>query len=186
MEADLLPDLLPVVPQVQGPCYQSMLMAGDMSSLLSPARAAISSCIGDFLHQDQGAVGEANDQTADSCAIHFAHWLLGKHINDVALWMLTSDQALTLICTYASSISSGEVLWPTMASRNGGVAKKTLGGYIQSFYEFIISQSPAHPAVYHSLSKAKLPFTPFSTNSLQPAQMAGAKQEKGAIHFPNV
>ena len=57
-----------------------------------------------------------------------------------------------LICMYASSISAIEVLHPMMALKNGGVAEKTLGGYIHSAYEFIISHSSTCLAVYHSVA----------------------------------
>jgi hypothetical protein len=105
-----------------------------LSSLPSPARAAISAHYDNFLHQDWGSIRAANDQTFDqtfdSHAIYFVHWLQEECFDDQSLWVTTPKQALTLISAVMEDVHQGHSLRNTH-----NPSDKTINSYMTSAAE---------------------------------------------------
>jgi hypothetical protein len=98
-----------------------------VSDLPAPARAAIESCISDFLTQDRGHIRSGNDGTSDSRFVFFARWLDKMQFTQQSAAALTDGQTIKLLGTYLNHLRHGVTL-----QQSSTIVDQTLRGYINA------------------------------------------------------
>ena len=165
-------------------CYSCQLPTRDLSGLPSPLQAAISHSYHSFISKDRGGVWARNDQTFDSWAQDFGHWLAQMCLDHQLLQRVTSEQVIAIIGTYLQHVNLGEAsCW-----KRANLAEKTLIWYMHSAetWWFATTRNCVPLYIPRSELKGTLPASVHAGYRWAMPSMEGTQTEAGAIYLWHV